>query len=300
MNESKCIFCGRDITDFTSSEREISIYRCEICGDVRITPEARSSINSQYSNIKYLFSGYIRYRTEYKLGPIEILSNNIEYIINSSNIPSNIPEKLDRILLYLELKTEFAGQSVKINYNTDYPIAFARNFDEFNFLILQLKALGFIENESTTSFVITLNGWTRLYELKQYKIDSNKAFIAMWFSEEMIKPFNNGFNQAISDCGYQPIKIDLLEHNDKICDAIIAEIKMSRFMVADFTNHRQNVYFEAGFAMGIGIPVIYTCHNDFMSNEQVHFDTRQYNHIIWNDERDLYDKLYNRIKATIY
>jgi len=298
--KSICLFCGSEIIDSTHAVREIFIYKCKICGDVHITPEACSRINHQYSNYKPIFSGYIRYRTEYKLKPIEILSNNIEHILNSANIPSNVPEKLDRILLYLEFKTEHAGQSVNIDFNVDYPIAFAKNFKEFNFLIEQLKELGYIENEATTSFIITLSGWSRLYELNQYKIETNKAFIAMWFSEEMKIPFINGFSKAISDCGYQPIKIDLLEHNDKICDAIISEIKMSHFIVSDFSSHRQNVYFEAGFAMGLGIPVIYTCREDFMGIDKVHFDTRQYNHIVWNDENDLYEKLYNRIKATIY
>jgi hypothetical protein len=31
----------------------------------------------------------------------------------------------------------------------------------------------------------------------------------------------------------------------------------------------------------------------------VHFDTRQYSHIVWKDEDDLYSKLFNRIRATI-
>ncbi len=35
-----------------------------------------------------------------------------------------------------------------------------------------------------------------------------------------------------------------------------------RFMIADFTGHRGGVYFEAGFAHGLGIPVIWTCRED--------------------------------------
>jgi len=67
--------------------------------------------------------------------------------------------------------------------------------------------------------------------------------------------------------------------------------------VADFTGSRGGVYFEAGFALGLGIPVIWSCRKNDV--KKVHFDTRQYNHIVWNDSSDLYRQLRDRIEATI-
>ena len=72
-------------------------------------------------------------------------------------------------------------------------------------------------------------------------------------------------------------------------------------MVADFTQGktgaRGGVYYEAGFAHGLGIPVIFTCRNE--SLDKVHFDTRQYNHIVWTDPAKLRTDLRNRIAAVI-
>jgi nucleoside 2-deoxyribosyltransferase len=67
--------------------------------------------------------------------------------------------------------------------------------------------------------------------------------------------------------------------------------------VADFTLHKAGVYFESGFALGLGIPVIWTCREDELV--KTHFDTRQYNHVVWKDEQDLFEKLKRRIEATI-
>ena len=79
---------------------------------------------------------------------------------------------------------------------------------------------------------------------------------------------------------------------------IIARIKESRFVVADVTEHRNGVYFEGGFAMGMGLPVIWMCHEGDMKN--AHFDTRQLNHIVWTDDiPKLRKDLANRILATI-
>ena len=119
----------------------------------------------------------------------------------------------------------------------------------------------------------------------------------MWFNDELYGAWEKGFSAALEETGYKPNRIDLQEHNEKICDKIIAEIRKSGLLVADFTGNRGGVYFEAGFAMGLDIPVIWTCRADFV--EKLHFDTRQYNHITWNEPEDLKKKLINRIEATL-
>ncbi|MCW5608337.1 MAG: hypothetical protein KIT26_09815 [Nitrosomonas sp.] len=97
------------------------------------------------------------------------------------------------------------------------------------------------------------------------------------------------------------MRIDQKNHNNKIDDEIIAEIKRSRFVVADFTQGdsgaRGGVYYEAGFAHGLNMPVIFTCRADALNN--VHFDTRQYNHIVWENIDALRNQLAQRISATI-
>ena len=119
----------------------------------------------------------------------------------------------------------------------------------------------------------------------------------MWFKDDLDKIYKEGLHKAIKDAGYNPMRIDNLEHSNKICDEIIAQIRKSRFLVADMTGQRNGVYYEAGFAAALGIPVIMTCKKEEV--EKLHFDTRQYNHILWESESDLYDKLKARIQAVI-
>jgi len=120
----------------------------------------------------------------------------------------------------------------------------------------------------------------------------------MWFDSSLDEAWEDGFEKSCDAAGgYKALRMNLKEHNQKICDAIIAEIRKSRFLVADFTGHRGGVYFEAGYALGLGIPIIWTCREDEL--EKTHFDTRQYNHVVWKDEKDLFVKLKRRIEATI-
>ena len=102
---------------------------------------------------------------------------------------------------------------------------------------------------------------------------------------------------GIIAAGYRPFRVDLKEHADKVDDIIMAEIRRSKFLVADFSGQRGGVYFEAGFAHGLGRPVIWMCHDE--EKDKLHFDTRQYNHILYTDHADAQKKLRNRIVALL-
>ena len=119
----------------------------------------------------------------------------------------------------------------------------------------------------------------------------------MSFDPSLTDAYQLGIEPAVMDCKFDPIRIDLIHHNEKICDKIMAEIRLAQFVIADFTCHRGGVYFEAGFALGLGRSVIWTCREDDLIN--THFDTRQYNHIVWATPPDLRAKLVDRIRATI-
>lgn len=177
--------------------------------------------------------------------------------------------------------------------------------DELVFLLKHLRDRQFIEYRAGLSGMLTcaltVKGYTRLAELEQTSTMSSTGFVAMWFDSSMEKVWEHGLEPGIRNAGYDPVRIDRQEHLNKIDDEIIAEIRRSRFVVADFTHGTQGarggVYYEAGFAHGRGIPVIFTCREDQLC--KVHFDTRQYKHLLWTEPADLRDKLANRIMATL-
>ena len=116
------------------------------------------------------------------------------------------------------------------------------------------------------------------------------------------KEFDNLYEQfikiAIEDNGYKSIISKREEYIDLIDDFIMAEIKESRFVVAEFTGQKRGVYFEAGYARGLGIPVIWVCKKDEIGD--LHFDINHYNQIDWETPEELKKRLYNRIREVIY
>lgn len=150
------------------------------------------------------------------------------------------------------------------------------------------------------SAVISVDGYRRIEKLQTQDLGRDQVFVAMWFDGQMDGACE-AILKGIKVAGYTPLRIDKKDHNNKIDDEIIAEIRRSRFVVVDFTqakdNARGGVYYEAGFAHGLGIPVIFCCRKNAL--EYVHFDTRQYNHIVWDTPEELSEELEKRICAVI-
>jgi nucleoside 2-deoxyribosyltransferase len=117
----------------------------------------------------------------------------------------------------------------------------------------------------------------------------------MSFEDSLIDIYTNIFLPIVQKCNLLPLRVDSIEYLGKIDDLIINEIKRSRFLIADLTLHRQNVYYEIGFAHALNIPVIITCDKNDPNN--IHFDIRQYNCIFW--ERNNLEKFKKMLHERI-
>jgi hypothetical protein len=220
---------------------------------------------------------------------------------------SSVPKRADRLLRHLVASTKRIGDLLRfVNSSQDELLAYSesRVGSEIRFLLTMLANQGWISQGSHSAGVdvtVLPGGYERVQELTDRMAASNQGFVAMWFDAGMETAFSHGIGPAIQDAGYTPMRIDRKQHNNKIDDEIIAEIRRSRFLVADFTHGeagaRGGVYYEAGFAHGLSIPVIFTIRADMIG--QTHFDTRQYSHILWTEPLDLRKQLADRISATI-
>jgi len=162
----------------------------------------------------------------------------------------------------------------------------------------QLETLGYLKCTAVFSYQVKPKGWERLQQIQRPGRESKQAFVAMWFDPSQAETFDQGIKPAIeADGAFSALRIDRKDHNNRIDDEMIAEIRRSRFLVADLSGQRHNVYYEAGFAQGLNIPVIYLAHES--ETKEVKFDIRQYSHIVYTTSEDLREKLKQRIRATI-
>jgi hypothetical protein len=150
----------------------------------------------------------------------------------------------------------------------------------------------------SSQFSFTYNGLARYIELFNEGYASNICFIAMAFLPETLL-IREAIKRALIKCGYLPHIIDEqnLPSDRTINDEIIAGLRKCKFCIADFSYHRNGVYFEAGFALGQKKPVIYTCLKEEFS--KAHFDIKPLQHIIYETPEELGNKLVSKIQAWI-
>jgi hypothetical protein len=218
-----------------------------------------------------------------------------------------VAERLDRTLLNLTLLSPKLGKRIELANGRDYPVGYAEDDEVFDFLLGQLQRSGYLDSDEARAsgdevppaVRLNVDGWNYVAELQRARAgtDPLQAFVGMAFRDDVKAAYTEGIEPGIQDAGYNSLRIDRKEHNNKIDDEIFAEIRKSRFVVADFTHHRGGVYLEAGFAQGLDLPVIWTVRKDQI--KKCHFDTRQYNHIDWTTPQELRERLRLRIEATI-
>ena len=304
--DNNCLLCGKERRNYDRLAGTDRYYNeCDICGryisnsfedlGLIVLPGEEKAMLTAYTRELFIYNS--------PTPELDVLAeqNQLDVIIQSYKRKS-INDKVDNFIRYIAKQTNYFGEKVMIDFRKDYPITYSKKQAEIInifYLCADLFLINIVRdlNAPEQPADLTLQGWYKSEEIKESGTSSKNCFVAMSCSEELRETYENGIKKAIEEAGYQPIFIEREEHNEKICDLIISKIRSSKFLVADVTKQRPNVYYEAGFAHGLNRNVIWTCRND--ERENVHFDTRQYNHILWETSEDLKKKLYARIKATI-
>jgi len=299
----------------------VSETTCPICGEIATVPELPVTSKTRISCER---CGCFSVTWTYAMTPAAIpidtrpylsaatrqaFERGLELTLNTENwkdLAENqravrVPERLDRLL---RLIADGSGQPGKFRVITpaiDYPLISARDSVELeaylNYFvgkdILRIRAAGPGKN----GYELTIDGWNSIEPSISPGGTPGRCFVAMSFDKALDDAYTLGLKLAIQDCGFKPICMREVQTNTGITDRILSEIRRAQFMVADFTGQNQGVYFEAGFARGLGREVIWTCRTDELA--QLHFDTKQLGHVLWDTPENLRMRLTDSIRANI-
>lgn len=219
--------------------------------------------------------------------------------------PLPVYVRAERLLRYLVNSATWVGHVFQnhIIFGKPEALAWAESTlqQDNMYFVNYLTDMGWLKPHRVGSFKITVPGYQHVAE-QSTKKDLSQCFVAMWFDDSMNQAYEEGTKKAVEECGYKALRIDKKPDVNKIDDEIIAEIRRSRFVVADFTHDKEKgvrgaVFYEAGFAYGLGLEVIYSCRKGL--EKELNFDTRQYHHILWETPDDLCKQLRDRIRARV-
>ena len=223
-----------------------------------------------------------------------LVGDTVNRILNDDHLPSPA-EQFDLLLLWLGDHLESIGETVFLEPMRHLAILGALHNEDLFQLVRELVDRGLVRADASEQYVevsLTLAGWDEVRKLERGSTTTRKAFMAIQFGDEELNgAFVECFKPAAAHAGFELVRVDDEPRAGLIDDNIRLGILTSRFVVADLTFNNRGVYWEAGFAEGLGKPVIYTCKRTFFEKKApheedggVHFDTRNRLTVLWDSD----------------
>ena len=215
-------------------------------------------------------------------------------------------EQADLLIRWLAQNLQGPGELVDISPRTHAGIVGARSDSGFALILDHLFAIDLLTGhqlktsgaQGKAKATLSFRGWTYYEELVKGSIAYRKAFMAMKFGDPVLEQIlSNVFKPAAKLAGFDLFKLDDVPRAGLIDDRLRVEIQSADFLVADLTHDNLGAYWEAGYAEGLGKPVIYTCERTKFEETKTHFDTNHHLTIVW-DPTTL-DAAASALKATI-
>ena len=215
------------------------------------------------------------------------MSNFTSPAIQAMNLVRYIGDEVSRL-----------GKSIEILDCAEIQETIGAPSDEFvEQLIEDLKERGTIkghlspEKGGPSSFffvTLTLDGWEQYEAEKRGEFQGHYGFIAMQFGDPELDPF---VKDIVKPAVKESIGYDLVDMRDVaragvIDDIMRIQIRGAAFVIVDLTHDNSGAYWEAGYAEGLGKPVIYLCEKEKFDAQKTHFDTNHCTTVPWSRDDD--------------
>lgn len=118
------------------------------------------------------------------------------------------------------------------------------------------------------------------------------AFVLMPFSKEFDNFYQYGIKQSCEELNVYCERVDEQIFHESILDRIFNQISKADILIADMSGRNANVFYEVGYAHGIGKKVILLT----QSESDIPFDFRHFPHIVYGSS---IQTLSNALKSKI-
>jgi len=290
-------------------------YSCVHCGPYTLTRTATAILADQKKihahSWRYLPHMIRRMKCDLA-DPYMISSDALKELLQNPITPSP-REQADNFILELGKRTSNPGEMIDVTFLKEGAKIGSQSPESFNFALSYLLDEDLLVGETfmgaNACVYLSFAGWDRFDELNKGIGTGTTAFMAMQFNnEELDAVVKNCISPSVDATGFTLRRIDDPEHQRAglIDDRLRVEINAARFMICDLTHNNSGAYWEAGYAEGLGKPVIYTCKKSVFDERAkkgagTHFDTNHHLHILWDTDNlsDTIDRLKACIRATI-
>lgn len=296
MSEN-CPVCSSKLTNYKPNPNGIdaSVFECPRCGEFAFSESLLASFNNillRDIDAVAKISHAIRQSQDKNSGLKIINTQTIDSILKR---PLPRPrEQADLLIRWLAENIKGPGELEWVEFRTHGSIIGSKSPAGFELILDYLFETGFITGNQVKTIgggdrayaTLTFKGWDYFEGLKKGEAVYRKGFMAMKFGEETLNNvLENVFKPSALRAGFELFKLDDVPRAGLIDDRLRVEIQSSDFLIADLTHDNLGAYWEAGYAEGLGKPVIYTCEKSKFEEKKTHFDTNHHLTILWEPAR---------------
>ncbi len=327
---SSCQICeDQQAREGRIAERSCTAYDCPTCGYYWIDDIAYSDIIARDGGFRNEFSSVRRATLSYLLRhDLEVpqIDTNIparprvkllhsEFLMRlldgEYSLPSPLEQSRKLLRLIGDLEREL-GNAVDTEHwffseigapSAEYVVNYVSEMEKIGWLAGDSYGIQHGNTAGVGGLILTLAGWREWESISKGKNAGNRGFIAMKFGDPSLDSFVNdhlkpGIRKRLE------IEIERVDDNPEagIIDNRMRQlIQDSAFVIADLTHANNGAYWEAGYAEGLGKPVIYMCEQATFAETKTHFDVNHSTTVIWtiDDPNGALDKLAATIANSI-
>jgi len=303
----KCPVCDREVErlEHDPQKRDAVQIDCPHCGKFSLSGSLEAELPSllKQPDAQPKLSHALRRSQESSARPL------FDTYVAEAALKQPLPrprEQADFLVRWLAGNCPGPGETVVVNYENNGAIAGAKSENGFELVIDHLFDSDLVTGEKSSALgcgdtafaTLTFAGWDHYENLLRSGQVYRKAFMAMKFGdaaldnilEKVLKP-------SAEKAGFDLYKLTDIPKAGLIDNRIRVEIQASDFVAADLTHDNHGAYWEAGYAEGLGKPVIYLCEKSKFEQAKTHFDTNHHLTILW--DADAPERCSEEFTATI-
>lgn len=289
---------------------------CNVCGKYALSEELWADEFDPQSSAGQKLSDVCRAHLSHRLiaGATDssdsflLTSDYLTHFIENGCPGPTPAEQATNIIRYVGDTVSQTGQRIQRFPESFYAIIGAPNREFAEELLAELIDRGFLSGKAS-SYVgggrvfadvsLTLDGWQSFEAEKRGVVAGSYGFIAMKFNDAELDPFvDSVVKPAVKEgTGYDLVDMRDVARAGLIDNIMRAQIRDAAFVIVDLTHDNSGAYWEAGYAEGLGKPVVYICEKAKFDAAKTHFDTNHCTTVLWSQETE--DHFRRELVATL-
>ena len=307
-----CPICDSTVTrrEGDRTRPDVFLVDCPHCGNFAVTGSLEATLahmRGTSPDVSPKLSHALRRAAESNQRPL--FTNHTAEAVLKQPLPRP-REQADLLVRWLAENVTGPGETLWIGHSTHGAIIGARSPAGFRLVLDHLFQSGLVTGNQSKALnggdrahaTLTFAGWEQYESLRRGGAVYRKAFMAMKFGDLVLdQVLETVFKPGALRAGFDLFKLTDRPKAGLIDNRMRAEIQACDFVVADLSHDNLGAYWEAGYAEGLGKPVIYTCEKSKFEEAKTHFDTNHHLTILWDQgsPSDCVQEFVATIRATL-